>query len=74
MNTHGFGNDSGRRPAWVEFAGASSGRFADDPLPIRSEQAAMTKRPLWHKDNVGFWLSVCVVISVVFSLIYRAIH
>jgi hypothetical protein len=31
----------------------------------------MSRRPLWHKNNYGFWLCVCIVISLVFSLIYR---
>lgn len=26
---------------------------------------------VWHKNNVEFWFAVCVVISVVFALIYH---
>ncbi len=27
--------------------------------------------PIWHKDHAEFWYVVCIVISVVFALIYR---
>lgn len=30
--------------------------------------------PVWHKDNVEFWLAVCVAISVVFALIYHSLQ
>ena len=33
----------------------------------------MSRRPIWHKDNFGFWLIVCILISLVFSLIYRSL-
>ena len=33
----------------------------------------MSKPPIWDKNNVGFWLTVCVLISLVFSLLYRAV-
>ena len=33
----------------------------------------MSRRPIWHKDNFGFWLAVCIVISLVFSIIYRSL-
>jgi hypothetical protein len=31
-------------------------------------------RPVWHKDNRGFWFVVCVGISLVFALVYAALH
>jgi hypothetical protein len=74
MNTHGFGKELGRRPAWVEYARATPGRLAgEQPLPPL-ERETMSKPPIWHKNNVGFWLAVCVLISVAFSVIYRAMH
>jgi hypothetical protein len=30
--------------------------------------------PLWHKDNYEFWYAVCIVISVVFALVYRSLR
>ena len=41
--------------------------------PASQAPAQAPRRPLWHKDNVAFWLAVCVAISLVFSLVYRAI-
>lgn len=38
--------------------------------PMLSTESA---RPVWHKDNYGFWLLACVLISVVFSVVYRAV-
>jgi hypothetical protein len=73
MNTHGFGKDFGRGPVWVEFARVAD-RAGSDSQPRRAEPVTMSKPPLWHKNNVGFWLAVCVAISVVFSLVYRALH
>jgi len=41
-----------------------------DNRPMSSSESA---RPVWHKDNYGFWLLACVLISVVFSVVYRAV-
>jgi hypothetical protein len=30
--------------------------------------------PLWHRDNHEFWYVVCIVISVVFALVYRSLR
>lgn len=31
-----------------------------------------TNLPVWHKDNYGFWLLACVMITMAFSVIQRA--
>lgn len=41
--------------------------------PARGAPTVTSRRPVWHKDNFGFWLLVCVLISLVFSLIYRSL-
>lgn len=30
--------------------------------------------PVWHKDNVEFWLVVCILISIAFALIYQPLR
>lgn len=42
------------------------------PLPDSRVSHTETATPVWHKDNYGFWLLACVMISVVFSVVYRA--
>jgi hypothetical protein len=41
-----------------------------DSRPMSPTESA---RPVWHKDNFGFWLLGCVLISVVFSVVYRSL-
>ncbi len=51
-------------------------RASNEPVvlyPARQREANPPSRPFWHKDNYGFWLAVCVLISLVFSVIYRSI-
>ena len=43
------------------------------PGPRRRETVAMSRRPIWHKNNFGFWLSVCIIVSLLFSIIYRSV-
>jgi len=33
----------------------------------------VSPKPIWHKDNFGFWLTVCVLISLAFSVVWHAI-
>lgn len=40
---------------------------------MRQANRTMSRRPIWHRDNYGFWLLVCIIISLVFSLIYRSV-
>ena len=45
------------------------------PAPARAPRDVPppARKPIWNKDNYGFWLAVCVGISLVFSLVYRAL-
>ena len=42
------------------------------PSPAAQEAPAGGK-PIWDKNNFGFWLAVCIVVSLVFSIVYRAL-
>jgi hypothetical protein len=33
----------------------------------------VSRKPIWDKNNFGFWLVVCILISLVFSLVYHAL-
>ena len=47
---------------------------AAQPLPsapARSEPPS--RKPIWDKDNFGFWLTMCILISLAFSIAWRAI-
>jgi hypothetical protein len=61
------------RPA----AAASAPRIrpAVQPLPLRPapDEQPSSQKPIWDKDNFGFWLTVCVLISLVFSIAWRAL-
>ncbi|HEV2623261.1 MAG TPA: hypothetical protein VGU65_14415 [Frateuria sp.] len=50
-------------------------RPASQPLPIDSAQEAPQPggKRLWDKNNFGFWLAVCIAISLVFSIVYHAL-
>jgi hypothetical protein len=50
-------------------------RPAAHPVPARppQEKPPATRKPVWDKDNFGFWLTVCVLISLAFSIAWRAI-
>jgi len=54
---------------------ASRARPAVQPVPLRTaqEEARVSPKPIWHKDNFGFWLTVCVLISLAFSVVWHAI-
>jgi hypothetical protein len=44
---------------------ASPAPAQDQPQPVR--------KPVWDKNNFGFWLLVCILISLAFSILWRAI-
>ncbi|MGN2243708.1 hypothetical protein ACFWZU_09400 [Frateuria sp. GZRR33] len=50
-------------------------RPANQPLPSRPTQAEppADPKPIWDKDNFGFWLTVCILISLVFSIAWHAL-
>lgn len=31
------------------------------------------RKAIWDKDNVAFWLPACLVLSLLFSILYRAL-
>jgi hypothetical protein len=58
------------RPA----AAPAPARRAAQPAPSRPAQGeSVGRKPIWDKDNFGFWLSVCILISLAFSIAWRAI-
>lgn len=50
-------------------------RPAAQPIPSRAPRGEplASRKPVWDKDNFGFWLTVCIVISLAFSIVWRAI-
>lgn len=51
-------------------------RHAVDPAPLRPERSARdvnAAKPIWDKNNFGFWLAACVLISLLFSIVYHAL-
>jgi len=48
---------------------------AGHPVPLRpaQRQPRVARKPIWDKDNVGFWLVACILLSVAFAVVYRAI-
>lgn len=72
---------AGRREAGFEsvaradamLASKLLGSCSNPPDPYRhmprTHEAASMKPPLWDKQNHGFWLVVCIAISVLFALV-----
>ena len=50
-------------------------RPAAQPLPPSSsrDESHERSKPMWDKDNFGFWLTVCILLSLAFSIVWRAI-
>ncbi|MCX7514129.1 hypothetical protein [Frateuria sp. STR12] len=49
---------------------------ATQPAPLRPVQddaSTARRKPIWDKNNVGFWLTACILASLVFSIAWRAI-
>ncbi|WP_217638755.1 hypothetical protein [Frateuria terrea] len=42
-------------------------------LRLAQEEADQARKPIWDKNNFGFWLTVCILISLAFSVIWHAI-
>lgn len=57
--------------------GASAPRIrpAAPPQPSHPtrQPPAPGRKPIWDKDNFGFWLTVCILISLIFSIVWRAL-
>lgn len=43
------------------------------PSPPTHGEPQVNRKPIWDKDNFGFWLAVCVLISLLFSIVYHAL-
>lgn len=44
------------------------------PVSATPEQEAPTGgKRFWDKNHFGFWLAVCIAISLLFSIVYRAL-
>ncbi|WP_424682599.1 hypothetical protein [Frateuria sp. YIM B11624] len=56
-------------------APAASVRPAAQPVPLRpaQEEPEASRKPIWDKNNFGFWLTVCVLISLAFSIVWRSL-
>ena len=50
-------------------------RPATGPMPLRSLRGmpAPGRKAIWDKDNVRFWLSACIAMSLLFSIVYSAL-
>jgi len=49
-------------------------RTAVQPVPLRpAQEPQVTGKRIWDKDNFGFWLLVCILVSLVFSIVYHAL-
>jgi hypothetical protein len=61
------------RPGTVEPV--SGARPAVQPVPLRpvQEELPAPRKPIWDKNNFGFWLTVCILISLVFSIVWRSL-
>lgn len=47
---------------------------ATGPMPLRLPRGIpVSNQPIWDKDNVGFWLSACIAMSLLFSIVYSAL-
>lgn len=51
---------------------ASPAARPDPARPARGE-SPVTSTPIWDKNNFGFWLAMCILISLVFSIVYHAL-
>lgn len=72
MRSNGSRESSDNHPAWRAVAGDRRSRPDTRHVQPWTRAQAMSRRPIWDKNNVGFWLTVCVLISLLFSVIYRA--
>jgi hypothetical protein len=56
-------------------ASAANVRPATQPVPLRpaQEEPQAGRTPIWDKNNFGFWLTVCILISLAFSIVWRAL-
>jgi len=61
-----------RRKYMVAESSDRTGSPAD--AAQQAKEHAQAKSPLWHKDTPGFWLAVCVGLSVIFALAYTALR
>lgn len=68
----GHGAVASLRPGSIASARV---RTAPQPAPLRaaSGEPQVNRKPVWDKDNFGFWLAVCILISLLFSIIYHAL-
>ncbi|UGB37060.1 hypothetical protein [Frateuria soli] len=48
---------------------------APRPLPPRParDEAPESRKPIWDKDSFGFWLTVCILISLAFSILWHSV-
>jgi hypothetical protein len=61
------------RPGTAAPAPSARPAFQPAPLPPARRKPPVGRKPIWDKNNVGFWLTVCILVSLAFSMIWRAI-
>lgn len=68
-------DSEGGQAAVVTLRPAPRARPAVQPVPLRVAQGEpqVSRKRLWDKNNFGFWLVVCILISLAFSFVYRAL-
>jgi hypothetical protein len=54
---------------------APHARPASQPTPLHpaQEEPPARRKPVWDKNNFGFWLAVCILISLAFSIAWHAL-
>lgn len=61
------------RPGRTTPAPHASPAAQPDPVRPARRESPVTSTPIWDKNNFGFWLAVCILISLVFSIVYHAL-
>lgn len=55
-------------------ARAANARPAPQPAaPHPAREPETDRKPVWDKNNFGFWLVMCILASLAFSIVYRAL-
>lgn len=68
------GNEESRRKYMAADPGEHTGPPSSGAAVKHAKDSDATRPPLWHKDNPGFWLAVCVALSAVFAVVYTALR
>lgn len=61
------------RPATVTPLPRLRPEAESEALHPARRNAQVNRKPIWDKNNFGFWLAVCILLSLLFSIVYRAL-